>query len=192
MKLKSHLLIAKNIYGMLNNYTEIELDLNYFLLGCVMPDISPRSRFEKHCLKSAELKIKKVVRKFSRYGIKKLSFELGKVTHYIADTFCLPHNNFFADIKKHYKYEALAIKIQSDYKFNKIKGYNFINNNLSYTDINFMKEQNEIYLSDIPENIHDSIFRDFDYSIEIGALLVINLVNEHASLNNICEGTIYF
>lgn len=184
MKLKTHLMIAENIHKIVYEITGVNLNIVYLKLGSIDPDVNPKTRFTKHELRSAFKQAGNTEIKLDAYAMRRLSFKLGRLSHYIADSFCLAHNNFFMDIKKHYMYEKRILEIQDNYKLEQ-QIFEYVDDNISKLDLKFIKDIHKEYLKDICNDMDKNIMRDIEYSIKLGSLIIIALVNEFVSVNGI-------
>ena len=95
---------------------DMELCRIAFLFGSVEPDIffptyfrhSPRGRFHGHDYANMRMRTAAIVRKLGRMGSRGIlySYRLGKLMHYIADSFTFPHNEIFrGSLRAHMHYE---------------------------------------------------------------------------------------
>jgi len=183
----THALMAQIIYRIVNN-DHSSLDLNYksFRHGCIRPDFIPKPlKVPNYKRKSFEYllsKIEKIQQEFlpdSDKNLKRFSVKLGIITHYLADYFCLAHNdpkyNFFP---LHFAYEKklsqqfsqlneTSLKIIQDRCFSTINENNVTRANWLGDYIN---KKHQEYL-DCPETLS----KDTMYSLEVclTAILVI-------------------
>lgn len=97
---------------------DMELCRIAFLFGSVEPDIffptyfrhSPRGRFHGHDYANMRMRTAAIVRKLGRMGSRGIlySYRLGKLVHYISDSFTLAHNEMFhGSIREHRMYERV-------------------------------------------------------------------------------------
>lgn len=183
MKLKTHLMIVENIHKIVYEMTGINLNIVYLKLGSIDPDVNPKTRFTKHELRSTFIQGGNTEIKLDAYAMRRLSFKLGRLSHYVADSFCLAHNNFFMDVKKHYKYEKRILEIQKYYKLEE-QIIEYVDDNISKLDLEFIKDIHKEYLSNISDDVDENIMRDIEHSIKIGSLITIALINEFVSVNS--------
>lgn len=117
---QTHVIIAKEIHENVNNNLNIKLDKAQLIYGSVKPDIYSGLPKLKHFKPQSFDVICNEIQKISnhplmdnRAHIAYVSQKIGIITHYVADYFCVPHNdrktyqNHFWD---HLKYERLLHK----------------------------------------------------------------------------------
>jgi hypothetical protein len=111
--LNSHLTIGNFIYKKISENFQVELDKKAFLYGCIKPDISITYSSIPHYMDKSFDFISNLITKLqssnipiTKESMRLFSTELGVVTHYIADYFCLPHNDMvFYRTLNHFVYE---------------------------------------------------------------------------------------
>ncbi|MGV8146160.1 MAG: zinc dependent phospholipase C family protein [Alkaliphilus sp.] len=121
----SHKIISEHVYKVVNNTLGVKLNRKQLIYGSIKPDLTPKflrldhfkpESFSHIMDEVAELS----VCQFSENSsfIKKFSQQLGVVTHFVADYFCVPHNdrntykNHFVD---HVVYEYRLEKLFKNY-----------------------------------------------------------------------------
>ena len=197
MKLKSHLLIAEYMQHLIKETIGVNLNMKYLKMGAIAPDLSPLTRFQKHDVNSSIDEIKTTINDMPSYGFKELSYKLGRLSHYVSDSFCLAHNDFFLDLKKHYLYEKLILKVQDDYKMNQTKNTcykglsGYTGGKVDEFSLEFFEKKSSEYLKEIRSGLDasmaETVFHDFDYAIFVGSVIIISLLNEFDVLNDSYE-----
>lgn len=111
MRKKSHIALSK---GIINGLSLREVVPHRFTMyvGSIWPDCTPSFLTRRHCIEDTmdvfTKEMKKFIKKFdSSKGMNyRMSFRLGKILHYVADYFTLPHNKHFdGGFKEHCVYE---------------------------------------------------------------------------------------
>jgi hypothetical protein len=108
MDLRSHLAMSSILIKNLEQTTDKKISRFFFKLGAVMPDVSPGLRFTEHHICVSQRYVKRYIERSKAEALKnfKLSYLLGKTSHFMADTFCAAHNtNMGKNPAKHYVYE---------------------------------------------------------------------------------------
>lgn len=109
MKLKSHVAIAHLVADLLENHRNIIIDRRSLELGAVYPDIHFLRRLPTHNVEQLYKNYYLETDNFiHRTNDLTLSFSLGMLSHYVCDTFCMPHNKKirrYRDFKEHVAYE---------------------------------------------------------------------------------------
>lgn len=186
MRLKSHLHIADITCKMIEEIVEVKLDRGYLKLGVVMPDILPNRRYQFHSpnkvYKHYEKELHRIISKNKRS--KRISFIIGLLIHYITDAFCLSHNVYVSNIKKHVQYEHLLDEFKYDYKIpediiDTIKGYIRYLADDDITVKNYIEKMNEQYLKSInQQNWQISIENDIESAIIHVSSIISNFLFE--------------
>lgn len=109
MKLKTHRYIAKTAITLIEEITGQSFNHRLVKIGACVPDIALNRRIKLHTPTVAGMQYDKMLTKFESGNRSKsfLSYMLGSYSHYVADSFCLAHNYYVTDLKKHIQYEAL-------------------------------------------------------------------------------------
>lgn len=111
MRKKSHIALAK---GILNGLSLGETIHHRFTLyvGSIWPDCTPSFLTRRHCIKDTmDIFVEEMKKFVEKYNDEKgmsimMTFRMGKILHYVADYFTLPHNmHFEGNIKDHCAYE---------------------------------------------------------------------------------------
>jgi hypothetical protein len=121
MDLKTHLGFSAVLVESLEQTTGSKITAFWFKLGSIMPDVSLPLRISEHHLIKSHVHIKRYIKRATKASISstRLSYLLGKTSHYIADTFCLMHNHKRGkNLKAHVAYEKELAKL-----FIKIKDF---------------------------------------------------------------------
>lgn len=109
MKLKTHMYIAETAITIIEQITGKIFNRRLVKIGACIPDIALNRRIKLHTPTQAGVQYDKMLTKFESGNRSKafLSYMLGSYSHYVADSFCLAHNYYVTDLKKHVQYEAL-------------------------------------------------------------------------------------
>lgn len=111
MRKKSHIALAK---GVVNGLSIQETIHHRFMLyvGSIWPDCTPSFVTRRHNIKETMDIFVKEMNKFTlKYNAEngmnmRMTFRMGKILHYVADYFTLPHNvHFDGNMKEHCIYE---------------------------------------------------------------------------------------
>jgi hypothetical protein len=213
MRLKSHLHIANITCEMIQEITTIKLNRKYVRLGAIMPDILPNRRYELHSPNSVykhyEKELKRIICAknplltffqiylgkfeslqskqfflFNKKKSKRISFIIGLLIHYITDAFCLSHNIYIYNLKKHIQYEHLLDDFKYDYEIpediiNTIKEYMIYLEKDNITIKNYIEEMNVKYIESINEHSwENNIKNDIENSIIHGVSIICNFLIE--------------
>lgn len=111
--LGTYLIQKMELQGTLSGISKIA-----FLWGNIEPDINclthlkgflHNRQFHGHNFQNGRSRIKSLLRKIQRGHVAVIRYyRMGKVMHYMADTFTFPHNEFFpGDITQHVNYEHM-------------------------------------------------------------------------------------
>ena len=169
METKNHLQLG----SMLAQKYHFSRHTTFFLFGNVLPDLNFLSYFKGHTYRSRIAFIEKKINQLFQQPIWnwKSYYDLGIITHYVADFYTFPHNtNFKGSLRNHFSYEkklrfyfykkSLHQKVQSK-------------NNSSYA----LKNPKQIlqHLQTSHKNYMDqspSLNNDFHYIIEETTILL--------------------
>lgn len=107
MKIKSHVKVANVLLKEMTSNSHQVIHKNLFRLGSIVPDVLPHLRFMHHHFIRNEKKLKKYTVRLSKTNSTyQLSYNLGKITHYISDSFLYVHNiEFKHNLILHRRYE---------------------------------------------------------------------------------------
>ncbi|MBN4050900.1 MAG: hypothetical protein COA82_02455 [Alkaliphilus sp.] len=117
----SHKIISEHVYEVVNNTLGVKLNKNQLIYGSIKPDLTPKflrlEHFKPESFNQIMDEVKELsISQFSESSlfIKQFSQQLGVVTHFIADYFCVPHNDrntykshFIDHVVYEYKLEKL-------------------------------------------------------------------------------------
>ncbi len=117
----SHKIISEHVYKVVTDTLGVKLNKNQLIYGSIKPDLTPKflrlEHFKPESFNQIMDEVKELsISQFSENSlfIKQFSQQLGVVTHFIADYFCVPHNdrntykNHFIDhVVYEYKLEKL-------------------------------------------------------------------------------------
>ncbi|MCX7708925.1 MAG: zinc dependent phospholipase C family protein [Clostridia bacterium] len=109
----THKLIAQSIFKTLQAELKINIDYGSFRHGCIAPDIYPSMMFMSHSFDGSIDLVNENIKYLCEHmlpgdkkSIKKFSFRLGVVIHFISDYFCKAHNDKrYDNLILHYIYE---------------------------------------------------------------------------------------
>lgn len=117
MKRLSHLALGRYLID--NSLGDLPAtERTAFMLGCIQPDYNPLSyikgsfticRLRGHHFRSAQAVMKRLAKKLenAEFWGPVQYYMLGKLVHYICDSFTWAHNDFFmGDLNEHCEYEA--------------------------------------------------------------------------------------
>jgi len=133
LKIKSYIKVANVLLSEMSEKNNNIINKGIFKLGSIMQDISSHLRFMHHHFIRNANKLKKYNHKINiiKSSIR-LSYILGKLTHYISDSFLLVHNiDFTSNLMLYRKYENKFSKYLKQYIIEKISTQNF-HNDLMY------------------------------------------------------------
>lgn len=187
---QSHIVIARQIYKNIDEKLNVKLDKNNLIYGSIKPDLPLHSSGIPHfkpqsfnyiCNKIHELSLQPLCN--NREFIKYISRQIGIVTHYIADYFCVPHNDrvtykkhfldhisYEASLHKEYKYHINSIDIS--------KGLFKLDNTNLHSIKSLIDELHGIYRAK-----GESLKNDLESSIE--ASIITGLLIIHNSKSNL-------
>ncbi|NLL71316.1 MAG: zinc dependent phospholipase C family protein [Epulopiscium sp.] len=190
MRLENHMFIAEESSKIIEQHVGVSFNKKLLRLGACMPDIQPLRRIQIHSPKLVGEHFDREYRRivYSDKKINRISFILGLLSHYISDAFCLSHNLYTVDMKKHIQYEYLL----NDYTFktdlsskmndwveNKIQWIQ--QSNLSVAE--YIEQMNHNYLERIKNLTWEEIMPiDLEQSILHSSALLSNFVFELQSI----------
>ena len=192
MRLKSHLLIADITCDLIEEISEVKLNRTYLKIGSIMPDIIPTRRSQLHLPSKVhrhyEKELQRIIKKNKR--INGISFVIGLLTHYITDAFCLSHNVYVSNLKKHIQYEYLLNDFKDEYQLpddimDTINEYISDFKNQYFNTESYIEAMSIKYLEIISE---DDWHGNVIYDIEQAIIHVVTVLTEFISelrLNNI-------
>lgn len=110
MLINFHLYLAGCLQKSIYKAQAIKFNSNFLQLGSIMPDLIPDKRNMAHYLPDSYSFVMngvKEVRGGEGKSIEEISYQLGVITHFLADFFCLAHNDEILrkNLWKHFKYE---------------------------------------------------------------------------------------
>lgn len=111
MRKKSHIALAKGVVSGLSLQETMHHKFSLYV-GSIWPDCTPSFLTRRHNMaETLDLFLKEMRKFLLKYDVKKgmnkrMTFRMGKIMHYVADYFTLPHNtHFMGDLKEHCVYE---------------------------------------------------------------------------------------
>jgi len=181
LKIKSHIKVANVLLSEMSENNNNIINKNIFKLGSIMPDISPHLRFMHHHFIRNANKLKKYNRKINTTKSSiHLSYILGKLTHYISDSFLLVHNiDFKSNLILHRKYENKFSKYIKEDILLSDKYFS-----TSYSNINclidLLFERLHQYLKQyiIEEISSQNFYNDLMYIIHVNSEIINAYINQ--------------
>lgn len=127
----THKLVANIVYEHIKNELGVCLDLKSFKNGSIAPDIRLSMRTIKHTRKGSFELVKEIGNglieldnPYLAINMKRFSYNLGIIIHFLCDYFCTPHNyDEYKNIIKHLRYENKLRKFahrNDDWNFPKL------------------------------------------------------------------------
>lgn len=187
---QSHIIIATHLHKSIKNRFNIELDKRSLIYGSIKPDIpltltglkhfKPQS-FNYICNEIHRLSLLKLMN--NKKCISLLSKQIGITTHYVADYFCIPHND-----REKYKNHFLD---HLQYEKNLHELYKFLPENIEATKTDFNIENKTSHsIKALLDKLHyiytlkgESLTNDMESSIE-AANIVASYIIYHNTINN--------
>ncbi|NLM03827.1 MAG: zinc dependent phospholipase C family protein [Clostridiales bacterium] len=182
---QSHIIIAKQIYKHIDKKLNVQLDKKSLIYGSIKPDIPFNSSGVPHFKPDSFDYISNKIYELSLQPlsnntefIKYISRNIGIVTHYIADYFCVPHNDrkyYKKHIINHFNYEAYLHK---EYMVH-MKNVNISNKlfNLDSHNLHSIKslidDLHNIYTSK-GESFKNDIVSSIEAAVTTGLLIIYN------------------
>ncbi len=112
----THKLISEHIHRNVKDALGVELNKASLIYGSVKPDIAPRLLMMDHFKPQSYDIVMDEIHNLSQFKLidnkqflRFYSTQVGVVTHFIADFFCVPHNDrrtYKNNFKDHFKYES--------------------------------------------------------------------------------------
>lgn len=97
---QTHKIISEHLYENVRSYLGVELNKNSLIYGSIKPDFAPHLLKLDHFKPQSFNLVMDEIHKLSRVSLegndqfmKDFSVQIGVVTHFIADFFCVPHND---------------------------------------------------------------------------------------------------
>lgn len=187
---QSHIVIATHLYESIKKNFNVELDKKNLVYGSIKPDIPLHLAGLKHFKPQSFNHICNEIYQLSQLTladnkehIKLFSKKIGIVTHYVADYFCVPHNDrktYKSHFLNHLQYENNLHKFYQSYQKNtNITSTDFnIDNRTSYSIQSLLDTLHSIY--SLKE---ESFVNDFESSME-ATNLVASYIVYHTTINN--------
>lgn len=122
MTKKAHIALATHVAGKIG-LEQKRLRKFIFYSGNIWPDVSIMFLIKRHYITNTFTHLERLINWLNNRKIKmekdkllkgRYLLHLGKVNHFIADYFTLPHNITFEGVKAHLIYEQLLLKSLSD------------------------------------------------------------------------------
>ena len=190
LRLANHIFIAEKASEIIEEHVGITFNKKLLQIGACMPDIQPLRRMQIHSPQLVgehfDKEYKRIV--FSDKKINRISFILGLLSHYIADAFCLSHNIYTIDMKKHIQYEYLLNNYTSENKISP-KMNAWVEEQIHWiqqdniTVPEYMEKMNQIYLDRIKNLTWEEIMSiDLEQSILHSSALLSYFIFELQSI----------
>ncbi len=151
---QTHVIIAREIYQDVEKNLNIQLDKTQLIFGSIKPDIYSGLPKLKHFKPQSFDVICNEIQRISnssfadnRAYLAAISQKIGVITHYVADYFCIPHNDritYKHHFWDHLKYERTLHKSFKDIASRKKQSVNLLQG-VDFTEI----EQVKRYLDDL-------------------------------------------
>jgi hypothetical protein len=181
MLANTHKLISKKVSEIVKSELNISIDLSSFKSGSIAPDLYPKMRFKSHDFEGVRFVLENIDALIKngipgkKKDIKKFSFRLGIITHFISDCFCKAHNGTKRNFIIHYMYERRLKK----YFIKKIKSHNPVicipdyREWQSLSDIeSFIDEKHQEYNS-----LSQSMSNDLIFSLEVSLSVILCMLS---------------
>lgn len=184
---QTHAIIAKVIYEDVFQEHQLKLNKNQLIYGSIKPDLysgfpklkhfKPQS-FTTICQDIAALSSARA--EDNQATISRLSQKIGIVTHYVADYFCVPHNDretYHNHIISHIKYENKLHQMYKDTtlprKKNLLHGPDF--SRLDHV-MNYLDDLHDAYATR-----HESLLNDMNSSLQASRSVASLIVQQALS-----------
>lgn len=182
---QTHKIIADIIYEDVYKDHKIELNKTQLIYGSIKPDIysgfpklkhfKPQS-FSVICNDISALSSSQT--EDNRRAISKLSQNIGVVTHYVSDYFCVPHNDratYQHHIINHIQYENQLHRIykESDLEKRKVATDQWLDFSDVQKVINYLDELHHAY-----SNRSESLLNDFNSSLQATRAVATMIVRQ--------------
>lgn len=171
---QTHVIIAKEIHQDVEKNLNIKLDKTQLIFGSVKPDIYSGLPKLKHFKPQSFDAICREIQKVSsvslsdnRAHLAYISQKIGIITHYVADYFCVPHNDrktYQDHFWDHLKYEGALHKSfkntisDRDHKVNLVQGIDFTKLNQVKRYLDALHQRYESQGENMENDIDSSLF----------------------------------
>lgn len=178
---ETHKLIANAVYNMLSSKLNTKMDYGSLLYGSIAPDLFPSMMFLPHTIEGSTRIVNDTVNNLcsmkmpdNKKDMKKYSFKLGLVVHFVSDYFCKAHNEKrYENLLIHYFYER---KLKRFFE----KRTSLIKQMTSFNGSVFDKEENIMdYLCQLHKEYNSSkrsMTNDFKYSIDASISMALGII----------------
>lgn len=157
MLIQSHLFLSSKIKDTVNSKMDSNLKGSVFSFGSILPDIHPDKRNLPHEFNASFPYLMDKIEEFNevaRSDYELASKDLGIITHFLADYFCLAHNNKNMSIWKHLAYENRLHKALTSWDIKQNESSRIPLGDLE----DWIKEKHELYLVSNPSIVTDVLF----------------------------------
>jgi len=177
---QTHMVIADHIYQNTERSLGIKLNKSSLMYGSVKPDIAPKLLKLSHFKPQSLTLICKEIKDLTEYAyaddlsyIKFISQQIGIISHFISDFFCVPHNDrktYKNNFMEHMAYENTLHKMIKKYD-NEIIAPSVSTDllNLSIDEIEKIIEDHHQKYSTNKE----SMLNDIEYSINVSSMVSV-------------------
>ncbi|MBN2851818.1 MAG: zinc dependent phospholipase C family protein [Clostridia bacterium] len=181
MRITSHVKVASFLLDRIDTSDDLKVNKYVFKIGAIIPDVSPVYRFMTHHFKNKHKKVEKLKNKIEKTNSSiSLAYSLGKMTHFIADSFCYVHNiKLVENAFLHKKYEK---KLSKQLKTSLKNGgsspncsyyYNGrLSSFLTYFSEEYLKQHNPDILS------NDNFNNDLSYILQINFAVIQGMIRQ--------------
>ncbi len=118
MRKKSHIALASFLAKECEN-SYINNNRLMFRIGSILPDIKPSFLYKRHEYNTTVEDLEAYTQKMlsnPNLSSRKKALMLGQISHYVADYFTYPHNDFFlGNLKEHCEYEETLKRMLKAY-----------------------------------------------------------------------------
>lgn len=189
---QAHKFVGENVIEEVKVLSGYSIERNRFLWGNVKPDFVPELLIKKHYIEEMFPVIVKQIWRLSNCSkdwlfnpIKKQRFdeELGVISHFLSDFFCVPHNQrweFKHSMKPHIQYEkTLNQKMEIYQPKNQIPELTPTKNSINNSSLRMSKADIERYLEEwlFEYKLKQDYMRDYQYSIDICTRIILFIIS---------------
>ncbi|MTI71651.1 MAG: zinc dependent phospholipase C family protein [Firmicutes bacterium] len=186
MLASTHYIIADSVYDNIKKITGYNLNKRLFKWGNIKPDVDFKLLSKSHYKdESFDFVIENIYKILNtefdfnnKYYKNKLSVDLGIISHFLTDFFCIPHSqgwHFNTEMKKHIKYE---IKLHK-----KAKRYNY-NAKIIAPNIGVINKSN---IKKLIEELHFDYRKIEDYKNDLKSSIDVSSIISAMALNYILK-----
>ncbi|MBM7616382.1 zinc dependent phospholipase C family protein [Alkaliphilus hydrothermalis] len=190
----THKIISEHLHESIVNTLGVELNKNSLIYGSIKPDIAPSlAKLDHFKPQSFELIMNEIHRLSqtsfanNKEFIKNFSSQIGVVTHFIADFFCVPHNDRIkyrkATIVSHMIYENNLHKLFKDFDGKVIASQeDFTVDNYSAHIIKRAIEQLHQQYNSREESFMNDLTSSLEATSAVGLYIVRHAISQRSSI----------